>query len=58
MLRKIKLQMSKSLIKSFFFLKKDDKGKGYAAFLNMFTPREDASVIDSSCKSRPSVSKE
>ena len=27
MLRKIKLQMRKSLIKSFFSLKKDDKGK-------------------------------
>ena len=28
MLRKIKLQMRKSLIKSFFALKKDDKSKG------------------------------
>ena len=31
MLRKIKLQMRKSLIKSFFFLKMDDKSKGEQA---------------------------
>ena len=49
--RKIKLQVRKSLIKSLFFLKKDDKSKGeqvIMAFLNMFTPREDASAIYSS----------
>ena len=51
MLRKIKLQVRKSLIKSLFFLKKDDKsigGQVIMAFLNMITPREDASAIDSS----------
>ena len=39
------------MIKSLFFLKKDDKSKGeqvIMAFLNMITPREDASAIDSS----------
>ena len=48
-------------MKSFFFLKKDDKSKGeevMMAFLNIFTPIEDASVIDSSCKRRLSVPKE
>ena len=51
MLRKIKLQMRKSLMKSFFFLKKDDKSKGkqvIMAFLNMFIPGEDLSAIHSS----------
>ena len=51
MSRKIKLQVKRSLIKSLFFLKKDDKSKGeqvIMAFLNMITPRENASAIDSS----------
>ena len=48
-------------MKSFFFLKKDDKSKGeevMMVFLNMFTPIEDAFVMDSSCKRRLSVPKE
>ena len=43
--------MRKSLMKSFFFLKKDDKSKGeqvIMAFLNMFIPGEDLSAIHSS----------
>ena len=43
--------MRQILDKVTFFLKKDDKSKGeqvIMAFLNMFTPREDASAIYSS----------
>ena len=53
--------MRKSLKKSFVFLKKNGKSKGkqfIMTFLNMFKPREDASVIDSSCKRGLSVTKE